>query len=121
MFRGWQLYDDYSFLVEREAGIIDIDVLSEKCFCDGELVETLSIVKALRSWLDDDLKQNNISIESIDSLKLQVKFKVSEKTTKNPMSTLSGGFECHCTLTSGDDVYEERYFDDQKVYVKNAL
>ena len=121
MFRGWQLYNDYALLLDYGAGVLDIDVLSEKCVCDGESIETLSIVKALKSWLDDDLRQNHIPIEAIDSLKLQVKFKVSENTIKNPMNTLNSGFECYCTLTSNSDIYEESYLDDRKLYVKNAL
>ncbi len=118
MFQGWQLSDDYNFLVERGSGILDINVLSGECLCDGKPVETLSIVKALLSWFTEDLEKNSIPLNAVNSASLTVKFRASEKVTKNPMKTVRTGFECKSIILSGNDTYESSLSDEQITYVK---
>lgn len=118
MFRGWQLYPDYDFLVKHGSGVLEIDVLSGRCLCNGEPAPTLSIAMTLLSWLKEDLAQHSVPLDSIDEAFLKVNFRVFEQATRNPMKTVSGSFECFSRLRSGSDVYESQLTDRQSVYVK---
>ena len=117
MFRGWQLHPDYAFLIERGSGILEIDVLSGQCLCDGQLVPTLSIAKALLAWLKEDLTEHSIPLRWLDEASLKANFRVTERVTRNPMKAVYSGFECFSYLQSGRDIYEFQLVDQQAVYV----
>lgn len=82
MFCGWQLFPDWERLAELSDGVLEIDVLNERCKFNSEEIDKLSIAGALRNWLVQDLKTNNIPLTSIESAKLTVRLRVGfEKRT----------------------------------------
>ena len=83
MFCGWQLYSDWETLAELGDGVLEIDVLNETCKFNSEEIEKLSIVRALRSWLLQDLETSNIPLARVEGARLTVRLRAGfEKRTK---------------------------------------
>ncbi len=76
MFCGWQLYPDWERLAELGDGMLEIDVLNERCKFNSGEINKLSIAGALRNWLLQDLETSGIPLESIESAKLAVQMRV---------------------------------------------
>jgi hypothetical protein len=72
MFCGWQLYPDWQRLAQLGKGILEIDVLNNRCTFNLKEIPQLSISSALRHWLLQDLEANKIPLKNIESARLTV-------------------------------------------------
>jgi hypothetical protein len=118
MFCGWQLLPDYGILTRLGNGILEIDVLERSCRFNGEPIKPLVMAKVLNSWMQEDLQDHGIPLESIRAAVVQVEF-----TTRhtNKQQILSGvwakpsrhfvlcDLNCRGRVSTDERIYEGEY------------
>ena len=104
MFLGWQLINDLDELEKIASGTLEIDVKNGTCKCNNQINTTLTIPLVLNDWLIRDLKENNISISTIDKAWLTVEFNI-ERDGKN----LKTNFKCKSLIYSEENKYVLEY------------
>ena len=117
MFRGWRLHSDWATVVRLGAGKLKIDVLTEKCWHDGNEIPTLTVAKELRSWLLADLEAHHIPLDRISEASLEVKLEsgIPEPTPSGPGVPVS--FYCQSQISTDETVYNSTYADEQLLIV----
>ena len=112
MFCGWQLYSDYQRLARWHNGKLTINILNNKCFVNQEPTEPLSIGTALNNWLLNDLRSNNIPLETIDEAVLEVEFDVArDPRSRRGVTIIDHNFNCLGRVSIGKDSYFCRFRD----------
>ncbi len=77
MFCGWRLVNCYDRLVALGSGTLQINALTAECRFNGEPVEPLSIAWELHHWLREDLAAQRLTIEEIQSARLDARLELS--------------------------------------------
>jgi len=80
MFCGWQLFQDWSRLSSLGAGIIEMDFRTGLCTHNGVTIPPLTMMEVLGHWLNDDLKSQGLSLESLETATLKVEFSTERHT-----------------------------------------
>jgi len=110
MFLGWQLTNDFDELVKLKKGVLEIDVKSGKCECDGNENSKLTMPLVLNDWLVSDLNEHSINLSEIDSAKLRVKFNMHDFGLKK--NGVPPEFVCNSILVSGGNTYSLEYIGE---------
>jgi hypothetical protein len=78
MFCGWQLRFDKPALSRLGSGILTIDAISAACQFNGQPIETLSIAKALQTWLSEELARLGLAADAIKRAHLEAVLDLSK-------------------------------------------
>ena len=125
MFCGWQLCSDYERLARWHNGKLTIDVLNKKCLFNQKPTKPLTIATALNNWLLNDLRSNNIPLETVDEAVLEVEFDVArDPRSRRGVSIIDHNFNCLGKVRSGEDSYFCKFRDmsgNQEIIEKGYL
>jgi hypothetical protein len=126
MFCGWQLHTSKPVLAKLGSGTLEIDAITGECSFDGRSISPLSIAFALKGWLIDDLRGNNIPIELITRARLRTTLAFTEipwkeRSTREIFFNDGRGvktatlhrcaIQCNSEVATDEAVYRSEYSD----------
>lgn len=74
VFLGWRLREDRDALLALGEGRLEIDLLREEAWCDGDPLPPLFIANAVRETLVRDLEALGIELQNLDAASLDAEF-----------------------------------------------
>ena len=128
MFCGWRLIASKPILVDLGSGVLEIDVLTERCTFPGKPTATLPIAQELSAWVQTELLAHHIPATGIIRAGLTAKLSFIQVPWNQQTQEIfySHGqivrtkrmhrciFECEGEVTTDEMVYRSKLRDVQE-------